>query len=189
MVSLDAGVNDVGAGSCAGAVVVGVASWATLTSRDTGKTPGGTGLGGVRSERHDSILLDEVDLICFLSVLILAKTATCMGVSDWATYTGIVTEELKGLGVDLAREALEGTLVDVLGLARQELETLINGGEGGDVLVLDDVGILDQAVDVTGDVQRSWLIAPGGSTEGNREESEDERETHCEEVSWKSEEE
>jgi hypothetical protein len=112
-----------------------------------------------------------------------------MGVSDWATYTGIVTEELKGLGVDLAREALEGTLVDVLGLARQELETLINGGEGGDVLVLDDVGILDQAVDVTGDVQRSWLIAPGGSTEGNREESEDERETHCEEVSWKSEEE
>lgn len=96
------------------------------------------------------------------------------------TYTGIVAKSCKSLGVKLARETLESTLVHTLRLARQDLEAFIDGREGGDVLVLDNVGVFDQAVDITGDVKRSRLIAPGGSSEGSREEGENDGETHDE---------
>ena len=96
------------------------------------------------------------------------------------TYTGVVTEELESLGVDLAREALESALEDTLRLAAQDLETFIDGRQGSEVLVLDDVGVLNQGVDITRDVKRRRLIAPGGSTKGHREEGDKNGETHDE---------
>jgi hypothetical protein len=95
-----------------------------------------------------------------------------------ATYTGVITKDLESLGIDLASETLEGALEDVLRLASQDLDTLIDSRKGGDVLVLDNVGILDQAVDITGNVKRSRLRAPGRSTEDSREEGEKDRGTH-----------
>lgn len=115
---MDVGVNDVGVGFCVGVVVVGVVSWVMLMSRDMGKILGGIGLGGVCSECYDSILFDEVDLICFLLVLIFVKIVMCMGVLDWVIYIGIVMEEFKGFGVDFVREVFEGIFVDVFGFVR-----------------------------------------------------------------------
>jgi hypothetical protein len=96
------------------------------------------------------------------------------------TYTGVVTENVKSLLVDLAGETLEAALEDVLGLLAQQLDALLNGGEGGDVLVLDNVLALNQGVDIARNVKRSGSIAPGRGSEDSREDGEKGSELHDE---------
>jgi hypothetical protein len=59
---LDAGVDDVGAGTCAARVVVDVVGRAAGTVRNTSQTPRSTRLGDVGIERNSGVLLNVVDL-------------------------------------------------------------------------------------------------------------------------------
>ena len=58
----DAGVDDVGAGSCTGGVVVVVCCGAGRVAGQTGQAPGGVGLCDDGLDGDDGVLFDVVDL-------------------------------------------------------------------------------------------------------------------------------
>jgi hypothetical protein len=60
--SVNAGVDDIGAGSCTGAVVVDVGSASLFMVGDTTETPRGIVLRSVSVDGEDGILLNVVDL-------------------------------------------------------------------------------------------------------------------------------
>ena len=58
----DAGVDDVGAGSCTGGVVVVVCCGAGRVAGQASQVPGGVGLGDNGLDGDDGVLFDVVDL-------------------------------------------------------------------------------------------------------------------------------
>lgn len=135
---INTGVKDVRASTGTSAVIEDVAGSTVSTVGDTSQTPGGTGLGGVGLDGHDGILLDVVDI-------------------------RVVTQGLEGGLVEVAGEAAEGSIEDVLGgLGQDAGDGTVDGGEGGVVLELDNVAVGDEirGVDL-GDAERGRLGALG----------------------------
>ena len=62
MGGVDAGVNDVGAGTLAARGVIGVRRLSRRLGREASKAPGRTSLGGVRVDGNHSILLNVLHL-------------------------------------------------------------------------------------------------------------------------------
>lgn len=159
MASIDTSVQDVSAGAGAGRVVVDVRGRAAATVRDTAETPGGTGLGGVGLEGDDGVLLNEVDV-------------------------GVVAEGVEGLLVQAAGEAAEAVLEDVVDVVLgQDAHGVLQGGECGGVLELDDVLVSDESAGLAaGGEERSGLGTLGRCGQHHGQEAEEDRQTHDEEL-------
>lgn len=121
--------------------------------RETRQAPGRVGLLDVVG-RHDGILLDELDV-------------------------RVLTQEIERLAIELAREAAEQPAEDVLGLdvraEAQRAKGVVEPGERAAVLELDDVGVGDARVGVTGAEERRRGAAGGrlGSAERERQQGEE----------------
>ena len=86
-------------------------------------------------------------------------------------YIRVVAERLEVLGAQLAREAAEGVVEDVIGLLGKGADGLIDGGNGHGVLELDDVLAVDELVGATGRQEGSRLLALHGR--GGQDSGED----------------
>lgn len=71
VLNIDAGVNNVSASTLTSAVVVAVRRSTRRRARESGNSPRSVGLGG--ADRHDGILLDEVDARVVLQSLNLRR--------------------------------------------------------------------------------------------------------------------
>lgn len=158
MGSVDTSVNDVGASTRAGSVIVGVGSATGRLGRDTGETPRGVGLGG--RDGDDRILLDVLN-------------------------GGVVTKGRQLLLGEAGGETVEVVGIGVVGIGLDRGDRTVDGSSNNVLLELDDVLAIDQA-GTAGDDERSWSITlgldTGGSGHGQGEKSEESGRTHLDDV-------
>jgi hypothetical protein len=172
MASVNAGIQDVAASTGAGAGIIHIVGVASGAVGDAAQTPRSTRLGGVGVKGDNGILLDVVNLE-------KVSVGAAIGWARRRAYIGVVTESLQGLLVELSSETLEEGAVDSIGGSGEDAgDGIVDGGEGGLVLELDNV-LVGNKVIALGGQERGGLGTLGlGSSQDHGQDSEEDVETH-----------
>lgn len=182
MVDINTGVDDIGASTLAGAVVVGVSAATRALGGDASNTPRGIALLGSSRDANISILLNVLDLN-----LVSRDLLWLYPYESEVTDIGVVLQLVQLIILEAGRETAETLGVGVIGISLDGRDHLVNPALDGRsleaLLHLDDVLAIDK-LDTAWAKNGSGLGPAGGSRgSGQRkgEKSEKSSRSHFEE--------
>lgn len=158
MAGFHTSVNDIGASTSTGAVIVSVRSAALLATRNAAQTPSSTGLLREGAEADDEILLNVVDLIEYVS----QTHVDCLNTTEgFLFYVRVSKQSLESDFIKLASKAIEGSAVSMMRGVGEDAHDTIGSNAGDIILELDDVLISNDLVSIGWGDERSRLRALG----------------------------
>lgn len=135
MVSVNAGINDIGAGALPSRIIVNVSVCTTHPVRDARKAPWSIGLLNICCRTQARVSLYSFDL-----PIMLARTCTCRLWWPRSSDINMVVQVGHFTFVEFASKTKQSTpVVDIFGLVGHKVENTLQVGRRGSRLQLDDV--------------------------------------------------
>ena len=161
MVDINAGINNIGAGTLTSAIVVSVGLTTGLVARDAGKTPRSIVLLSSSLDGDDSVLLNVLDLFLLASFVNPSRV----------THIRIVLELLNLILLQSSSKAIEALGVGVIGISLDGRHSRRDRSSPNATLHLDNVLAIDK-LDATRAKDGSRLGPLGGGGQGQGQKSE-----------------